>query len=50
VKSRAPPAVLRNPDPSAVGFDDRAADRKPEPEAVALGGEERLEEPASDGL
>src|SRR5262249_17833979 len=50
VEGRAPRAVLRHPDQSPVGFDDRAADWKPEAEAVALGGEEGLEEPAGDGL
>src|SRR5262249_61189257 len=50
VEGRAARAVLRDPDAAPVGFDDRAADRKPEAQAVALGGEEGLEEPADDGL
>src|SRR3712207_5338643 len=42
-------ALLRlNPDLAAVRFDDRAADRQPDPHTVLLGGDKGLEELGGD--
>src|SRR5271168_4433349 len=36
------------PQPATVGFDNRAADREPDPHTIGLRGVERFEEPVAD--
>src|SRR5262245_52069456 len=50
VEGGAARRIRRGPELPAVRFDDRAADVETKAESVALGGEERLEEPARRGL
>src|SRR5260370_18478063 len=45
LKGRARPGVRRGPQPSAVSFDDRTADRQTHTHAARLGGEEGVEHP-----
>ena len=44
LKSRAVGMVRPSPQPAAVRFDDRAADRQPHAHAVGFGGEEGVEQ------
>src|SRR5207247_3125191 len=45
VEDRAMRRIPRRPQPAAVRFDDRTADRQPHAHAARLGGEKRIEQP-----
>jgi hypothetical protein len=43
LEGRARPVVARRPQPSAVSFNDRPANRQTHPHTIGLGGEEGIE-------